>query len=741
MTEPALSKQNAGKIGKTFALLFNRALMYDANHPSTKQTAGEFHKTISIGLNELSPIVFIMAQEQFFVEDEPLDPRINTGRMLSHFKNGGIQSVSFEKGIKDADLKAFSKIFFDATKYTNADAMKSALAKEGITKVKINHVIFKKVTADDEVVSRDKLNQAPAAAATAPQPQTTAKGKGLDVLAESVVMQELEKSLTLKNLLENPSELSKSMIDNDREASGTGPAKGEGSGPLILQQLRQIGNKVAEAGAGQDTVNFEQLADAVFGMKQELLKGMENQKAMGAVYQNEGMIRDETNEITDNVIIQLVKEEYKKGQISIPRLGQVLRRMVPEVGELRRLMPKLKQTLLKEGMPLSEFAQLTQELGKELQNEELAQVLEKSAEEIGVAGADLIDQIKYDPKGAAELIYLASEIRKGTGDEKVLSDVLVDYVERVGSNIAMDAAKQKGEEGNNHLREIVSQVESELVGSLKSKGVDTNVLNKVEQRLEQRMDQCLNKLESDWMQRSTSSAAEESTSASTALQLFEKSVEGDAALKPILEKVRSSLQAKGIDENDYQKIYEEISKSPTVAEKIPKPKPVVRPPQKGLPPGVLNRKSLLFFIEKEILRSHRYDTPFSIITFSILRATPRKPVRKGSITREHITNAVLQKLVSLFREVDIIGYLDKTKMIAVLPMTEEKFGRKAMARVMKLLHEDDYYIGEAAIEIKFVAQVTAFDSDRTDNLKAFMRRAETDILNMANRLKNIQSLY
>jgi len=443
----------------------------------------------------------------------------------------------------------------------------------------------------------------------------------------------------------------------------------------------------------------------------------------------------------ERIIIQLVKDEYKKGQISIPRLGQILRRMVPEVGELRRLMPKLKQTLLDEGMPLSEFAQLTQELGKELQNEELAQVLEKSAEEIGVAGSDLIDQIKYDPKGAAELIYLASEIRKGTGDEKVLSDLLVDYVERVGSNIAMDAAKQSGEDGNNHLREIVSQVESELMGRLKSKGVDTDVLNKVEQRLEQRMDQCLNKLETEWIQGSTSSATGESPPGATALQLFEKSVEGDAALKPILEKVRSSLKSKGIDENDYEKIYEEISKSPTVAEKIPKPKPVVRPPQKGLPPGALNRKSLLFFIEKEILRSLRYDTPFSIITFSILRATPRKPVRKGSITREHITNAVLAKLVSLFREVDIVGYLDKTKMISVLPMTEEKFGRKAMARVMKLLHEEDYYIGEIPIEIKFVAQVTAFDRDRTDTLKAFMKRAETDILNMANRLKNIQSLY
>jgi hypothetical protein len=533
------------------------------------------------------------------------------------------------------------------------------------------------------------------------------------------------------------------MIDADRKVSKSDPAKAGGPGPAIIHQLRQIGTKVEEAAKNEEAVNFEDLAAAVFDMKKELLKGIETQKPIGAVYQNEGMIREETNEITDNVIIQLVKDEYKKGQISIPRLGQILRRMVPEVGELRRLLPKLKAALLEEGMPVSEFAQLANELGKELQNEELAQVLEKSAEEIGVAGEELIDQIKYDPKGAAELIYLASEIRKGTGDEKVLSNLLVDYVERVGSNMALDAAKQNDQEGGDHLQEIISKVESELVGGLKNKGIDAEVLKKVEQRLHERMDQCMEKLEADLILRKSSSAAGETETTPTALQILEESVEEGDELKEIIDKIRSNLKEKGIDESDYQKISEEITKAKPGLKKKPEAKPsaTARQLTKGLPAGVLNRKSILYFIEKEIFRSLRYDTPFSMITFSILRATPRQPVRKGSITREHINKAVMEKLVSLVRVTDLIGYLDKTKIVSVMPMTEEKFGRKAMARVMKILHSDDYYIGEIPIEIKLVAQVTGFDKDRTDNLKAFIKRAETDILNMANRLKNIQSLY
>ena len=189
---------------------------------------------------------------------------------------------------------------------------------------------------------------------------------------------------------------------------------------MIIKQLDVIKKEVEAAMSGEGNIEMPELARAVLAMKKDLLEQIEAQKAMGVVFENEGMIRDETDAIMDGVLIGLIKEEYKKGEVSIQRLGQIIRRMVPDPEELKRLLPKIKEALIEQGMSLHDFAQLAQELGKELQSEELAQILKKSAEEIGVDGEELIREVQVDPGGAAELIYLASEIKKGTGDEKVL---------------------------------------------------------------------------------------------------------------------------------------------------------------------------------------------------------------------------------------------------------------------------------------------------------------------------------
>ena len=158
-------------------------------------------------------------------------------------------------------------------------------------------------------------------------------------------------------------------------------------------------------------------------------------------------------------------------------------------------------------MALNEFLQLTQELKKELQSEGLAHVLEKGAEQIGISGEDLVREISQDPKGAAELIYLASEIRKGTGDDKVLSDLLVDYVERVGSHLAMDAADKQGVQEGKQLRSIVAKVESTLLRGLKNKDVDVQVIHQVARRLNERFDEAMKRLEGQWVERKQAPAA------------------------------------------------------------------------------------------------------------------------------------------------------------------------------------------------------------------------------------------
>jgi GGDEF domain-containing protein len=797
MTKPKLQKQTVDKIGRAFALLFNRVVMYNLDHPFAVESMNNYYKTITDGLSTFSPIVLIMHQEQFFIEDEPLDSRINLSKMALHFKKAGIQSISFEKGMKNDEFKLFIEIFSNITKYSTVDHMKKALSSSSVEKVKINHVIFKKMTADDKVVSKDTIIENPSE-----MPKATlsaAKTKFMDMMVENIVMEEVEKSLSIKSLMEDPTGVSKAIMDKDLSVSkesgdGKGGTRGlkttidnelsvstengDGSGrsgDVIIKQLDVIKKEVEAAMSGTGNIEMPELARAVLAMKKDLLEQIEAQKAMGIVYENEGMIRDETDAMMDGILIQLVKDEYKKGKVSIPRLGQIIRRMVPDPEELKRLLPGIKEALIEEGMSLPQFAELAQELGKELQSEELAQILKKSAEEIGVDGEELIREVQIDPGGAAELIYLASEIKKGTGDEKVLSDLLVDYVERIGSKISLDAAEKKGEEGGKYLKDIISRVESEIVGSLKEKDVNKDLISSVEKRLEERMEECFNKLQSDWASRFDSSGAGKGK---TILDIFEEDAEEGEDLKAILESVRSSVREKGLDGNDFKQIINEISKSKLDQEKknlkkeelikeALKKEELIKEAQQpkeqekndlkkisqekkeqekqkekpGLPKGVLNRQSTLYFIEKEISRAVRYGTPFSIMLLSILKVIPEKAVPKGSVSRDDVMNAVLKELAQAVRDTDTVGLLDKKKILALLPMTEKADSKMAMSRLMRILQAKSYIINDYPLTVKFVGVVSVYDHDRAQTLKSYIKVSESKLYDMINRLKNVQELY
>ena len=788
MTKPKLKKQTVDRIGRAFALLFNRVVMYNLDHPFTVESMNNYYKTISDGLSTLSPIVLIMHQEQFFLEDEPLDSRINLSKMVVHFKKAGIQSISFEKGMKSDELNLFIGIFSDLKKFSTADHMKKALSGRGVNKVKINHVIFKKMTADDKIVSKDTIIENLSGMPKAPE--SGAKMKFMDMMVENIVMEEVEKSLSIKSLMEDPTGLSKTLVDKDLSGSKeSGDGKGK-SGDVIIKQLDVLKKEVEAAMSGTGNIQMPELASAVLAMKKDLLEQIEAQKAMGVVYENEGMIRDETDAIMDGILIGLIKEEYKQGKVSIQRLGQIIRRMIPEPEELKRLLPKIKEALMEEGMSLPQFAQLAQELGKELQSEELAQILKKSAEEIGVDGEELIRELQIDPAGAAELIYLASEIKKGTGDEKVLSDLLVDYVERIGSKISLDAAEQKGEEGGKYLKDIISRVESEIVGGLKQKDVNNDIISSVEKRLEERMEECFNKLQSDWALRYESSGTGKGK---TILDIFEEDAEEGEDLKAILESVRSSVREGGLDENDFKQIFDEISKSKLDQQKknlkkeelkrkaqqneeqeknelkkktqqkkdqeknemekktqekkeqekneLEKKTQEKKKEKPGLPKGVLNRKNTLFFIDKEISRAVRYSTPFSAMLLTILKVTPEKPVPKGSITWDDVMNAVLTELAKIVRDTDMVGLLDKKKMLTLLPMTGKGDSKMAMSRIMKILQAEPFIINDYPLAVKFVGVVSVYDHDRAQTLKSYIKASENELYDMINRLKNIQDIY
>ena len=730
MPEHKVSKQELARFGRSISLLFNRATMYQVDHPYVKQSLEEFYQLIEKLLKSVSPLVFILNQEKFFIDEEPLDPRIIVNRMVAHFKKAGIQSVSFNQGLEKNELRTFLEIFVALNKYPNAEAMEMALEAKGVSNLRINHVFFKKITADDKVVARDALEKM--TPQMAEEEQRRSKKLFIDMVLESVLGEEFEKTFTIKNILNNPTGLSKNMIEADIRSFGQSEAEDRRPGPVLLHQLQMIDEEVKRGLSGEGDADLSELAAAVFDMKKQLIQGIEAQKALNITYSDEEEILDKANEITDNVLLKLVKDEYKAGKISTSRLAQILRRLVPEADELKRLLPKIKAALLEEGMPLSEYMNLVHELGKELQNEELAKILKKSSEEVGIDGEELIQQVKENPVQAAELIFLAAEIQKGTGDEKALTDLLVDYVERLGSKLTLDIAKETGVEGEQHLRQVITGLESNIVSRLKGMDIKDDVLERLEERLNKRMDDILEKLRSDWIDTQSGSSQRAKSKNLSVLQIMEQSVSENEELGEILKTVRAKVESKEVDENDFREIYAEISR-----EKLRRQEQDVK---KKMPAGVLKSKDLMFFIDKEISRSKRYGTPFAALSFSVVKTMSQKDHPLEAITKQALMDEVSYRLATILRDADIIGQMGKNALVALLPMTMQKEGKLALRRSMKLLQAKPIEVDGIPINVKIAGVATSFDADQMPDAKAFVKALSNELMEMTIRIKNIQEL-
>ena len=885
MKEAKLPKKESEKISRAFSLMFNRASMYQMDHPFTVQSVENVYEMMTDGLDVISPIVIGYHKDRFFIEEEPFDSKLNVSRMIAHFKKTGIQSISFEKGMKQIELNHFVGLFANSNNYKDAKSLEKALTQRMVSNVKVNHVMYKKVNADDVIVNKDKLddvsNDNPS------NPSSKMYGDVVNMMAESIIQEEFAKSITLEALLHDPGKVSKDLIDQDLSlaqsgqasqndesvqggksgeagqatqkgpaaqggqtggggpvaqgegptqgsqaaqsggpaqggqtgqagsaAQGEGPAQGgqaaqsggpaqggqtgqagsaaQGEGPaqggqapqhggpvqggqtgqaeqaakngqsvqggqpapigqpaqggqvvqngqmnstspgfVIADQLGKIKAEVNNFSGSTDEVSLAELSEAIFDMKKQLIEGIEAQKSQGVVYENEKQIIDEANALTDQVLIQLVKEEYRKGEVSIPRLSQIIRRLVPEPTELQRLLPKLSKELLEEGMSRTDFLQLVKHLGKELKNENLMDSIKAGAEEIGVTSEDLIEEFKLDPSGAAELIHLASEIRQGTGDKQVLTDLLVEYIERMGSQIALDNAN--GDAPDNHLKSVITNVNSEIVQKLRGKEIDEDVLAGVEKRLTERMQSCFNKLMEDFERQHAVADTKEDMGNTTIFKVLEESVEDGEEFHNILKQIRSTIQENGIDENDFQQIYSEISKYTQEKQK--------EEVAKNLPNSILDYKNTRLIIAKEISRSLRYDTGFSTITFSVEKIIPQKPVPPGTISGRDIHASLMGELISILRQPDIVGILTKKIIIAVLPMTEDEDAKIAMKRVVNAMQAKEFIIKDIPIKAQFAGVTSMFDHEQTLDLESFLKKVENAHNDYLIRLKNVQQLF
>jgi GGDEF domain-containing protein len=216
------------------------------------------------------------------------------------------------------------------------------------------------------------------------------------------------------------------------------------------------------------------------------------------------------------------------------------------------------------------------------------------------------------------------------------------------------------------------------------------------------------------------------------LQILEQSAGENDEFANILRMVRDEVHAKGVGENDFRTILEEITKQYESWQK--------RKDEALTFQETLDSKGLAFFLNKEISRASRYDLPFAAVCFALVSAKAKRKVFKASITQAAIVEAVMKRFASNIRGSDLAATAGKNRIVGIFPMTTPDEAKLTYKRHLRLINMRPFEINGVSVAVQVAGSVANFDAKRTPNSSVFLQALFDDLSVMINRIKNIHGL-
>ena len=434
------------------------------------------------------------------------------------------QSISFDSALAIESIRILFQILCDMQTYPTVDVMKTALAVQQAKGIRLNYVVYRKMTADEAIVKKGdtvvgiKIPQEPA--------------------PEEQMMKGIAEIISIKQLLENPK---LDIISKTPEASAGSDLD------TVVGHLRMINAQIKSPAAVKGFLSTQEMAEAIVQLRKQVLDGLEMLKATKAISESQAAVVDELDKMSSDVVIRLIREEYQSGKVSVKRISQLIRRIVPDVNELKRILPGIKEALLKDGMPLADYMQLVSEIRKELDSDSLAVLFETAADNIGVSLDELVSTIKIDPTDAARLIVLASEIRSHTkNDGTQLSGFLTEYIEKVSGSLALSSNELSKQDGIRAVKTTVDRIEHELVEKIRTHGVGDTVLLQTSQKLSEQLGSVVPQVKQEWLSHFVSSYKDMGETG--LLKICEESIQDESDMAALGSTVSSFLKRKGYSE-------------------------------------------------------------------------------------------------------------------------------------------------------------------------------------------------
>ncbi len=713
-----LTQRQADVLGRQFNSALMNTTAYGSSHSVTRRACDIFVDTVSAAFESLESITLLLDRGTLFIEDYSLDGKFNPTRIARIFRALGVQSISFQPGVDVEALVTVLNMLSAHDEYAGVEALKTELESAEISSIRLNHVVMRKFTEGEEVIDREGLEQL-TELAERQVASGDGTGGGSAVAGAENLMARVENIFSMRGLLEQPDQLAGQVLARTWSDDDDGE-KVAGRIRALRSELREQRGGTSPGSAAP--VSMAELMQAVTRVRSELSEALAGQDEIARfMAEHGGQVLNEVEQLTFDTVLMIVQDEYRAGGVSVRRLAQVLRRVVPEARDLKRFLPLLKAGLLEIGMPLADYIELVNELGIELQGDTLAHALEKGAESVGLSVEELVAEIRRDPAEAARVLVLAAEFRRGDApDQDRMSAVLADYIGRASD--ALIESDDTAETNVGELRQAIRQAQQKLVRQACEQGLDPGLGNRVDEALAGKVENSVDRIR---IKRLLGRLDESDVTDETALgDALAAVFEQDTDLKRLGETLQLELEQSGYARQTLQRVFERTERRLRSRSRL-----------EMLPDGMLEPNVINYLLEREIAGCRRFGTYFSVLLLMIARIRDAKPedAEWRPVQPEEIELLLPQLFRALpphVRDIDLLGSFgsrERNIPLVLLTMAHEEGAEIVRQRMLEALAEHPFDLADGEVRIDTIAVVQRFDPDRTPDRKSFLNALQGEL--------------
>jgi hypothetical protein len=159
-----VDQRHAETLARLFNLVYNSAVLYGGTHQTTMDSSVPFYNFLAKLIKGDTLISILAERDSVYIENYCVDKIINARRLIMHFKKAGLQSITFSSEVSLEGVRAFLQILSDMQTYPTAELMKKGLVLQNAKGIRLNYVVYRKMTADEAIVNKDMVTS-PAASA------------------------------------------------------------------------------------------------------------------------------------------------------------------------------------------------------------------------------------------------------------------------------------------------------------------------------------------------------------------------------------------------------------------------------------------------------------------------------------------------------------------------------------------------------------------------------------------------